>query len=129
MGGSNFYSNYLGFEGNNLEAVIDLGSKMEFSNISTAFLQVTNHIVFFPENVVYYFSDDGESFTKLEKVCNSKPLSKISKKNDIEYFTATFSVVKSRYIKVKAENISKAPGWHNASGLPAWIFVDEVIVY
>ncbi len=128
LGGSNFYSNYLGFEGNNLEAVIDLGSPMDFSTISTAFLQVTNHIVFFPESVTYSYSSDGKIFKELTKVANSKPLSKTSKKNDIEYFTGNFSTQKARYIKVEAKNISKAPGWHNAAGLPAWIFIDEVIV-
>ncbi|MCF6357490.1 MAG: DUF4838 domain-containing protein, partial [Draconibacterium sp.] len=128
LGGSNFYANYLGFEGNNLSAVIDLGSAMEFSTISTAFLQVTNHIVFFPESVTYSYSNDGKNFRELEKITNSKPLSKASKKNDIEYFTATFPQTKARYIKVEAKNISKAPRWHNAAGLPAWIFVDEVIV-
>lgn len=129
LGGSNFYANWLGFEGNNLEAVIDLGKETEFSTISTAFLQVTNHIVFFPESVTYSYSTDGKTFRQLGKVINSKPLSKTSKKNNIKYFTVTFSPVKTRYIKVKAKNILKAPGWHNAAGLPAWIFVDEVIVY
>jgi hypothetical protein len=53
LGGSNFYANWLGFEGNNLEAVIDLEQETEIDTISTAFLQVTNHIVFFPESVTY----------------------------------------------------------------------------
>ncbi|MCK5731046.1 MAG: discoidin domain-containing protein, partial [Draconibacterium sp.] len=128
LGGSNFYSNYLGFEGNNLEAIIDLGKEMEFSSISTAFLQVTNHIVFFPKSVTYSYSNDQKIFTKLKEIANSKPLSKTSKKNDIEYFTGNFSSIKARFIKVEAKNIEKAPGWHNAAGLPAWIFVDEVIV-
>ncbi len=128
LGGSNFYSNYLGFEGNNLETIIDLGKEMKFSSISTAFLHVTNHIVFFPESVTYSYSNDQKIFTKLKEVANSKPLSKTSKKNDIGYFTGNFSAINARYIKVKAKNIGKAPGWHNAAGLPAWIFVDEVIV-
>ncbi|NOR76623.1 MAG: hypothetical protein GQ525_15885, partial [Draconibacterium sp.] len=128
LGGSNFYANWLGFEGNNLEAIIDFGKEMEFSSISTAFLQVTNHIVFFPESVIYSYSTDGKTFRELKKVVNLKPLSETSKKNDIEYFASTFSTVKARYIKVKANNIEKAPDWHNAAGLPAWIFVDEIIV-
>lgn len=128
LGGSNFYANWLGFEGNNLEAVIDLGKEVEIKNISTGFLQVTNHIVFFPESVTYSYSNDGKSFTNLKKVNCAKPLSKESKKNDIEYFTSTFEPIKVRFVKITAKNISKAPVWHNAAGLPSWIFADEVIV-
>jgi hypothetical protein len=128
LGGSNFYANWLGFEGNNLEAVIDLGSEMEIDTISTAFLQVTNHIVFFPVNVTYFVSNDSNSYQKIEMVANPRPLTAESKRNDIAYFTSAFKPVKTRYIKVVAKNMSTAPAWHNAAGAPAWIFADEVIV-
>lgn len=128
LGGSNFYANWLGFEGNNLDAVIDLGKTTSVHFISSAFLQVTNHIVFFPERVSYYYSTDNKKFRKIKTVINSTPLSKTSKKNDVKNFDLFFSPVKARYIKIVAKNIGKAPAWHNAAGLPAWIFVDEVIV-
>jgi hypothetical protein len=128
LGGSNFYANWLGFEGNNLEAVIDLEQETEIDTISTAFLQVTNHIVFFPESVTYFWSTDNNSFRKIETIANANPLTAESKRNDIAYFTSTFKPVKARYIKVVAKNMATAPAWHNAAGSPAWIFVDEVIV-
>ncbi len=128
LGGSNFYANWLGFEGNNLEAIIDLGEETEIRSISTGFLQVTNHIVFFPEYVIYSYSNDSKSFEIINKVACSNPLSKESKKNDIEYFSSTFQPVKARYIKIKAKNIENAPVWHNAAGLPSWIFADEIII-
>ncbi|MEN8116456.1 MAG: DUF4838 domain-containing protein [Bacteroidota bacterium] len=128
LGGSNFYANWLGFEGNNLGAVIDLGEEKEISYISTAFLQVTNHIVFFPESVTFSISNDAETFKKLEIVVTQNPISKESKRNDIEYFACSFEPVKARHIKIEAKNVGKAPGWHNAAGLPVWIFADEVIV-
>jgi hypothetical protein len=128
LGGSNFYANWLGFEGNDLEAEVDLGSEMQIDTISTAFLQVTNHIVFFPENVTYFISGDSNSYQKIETVANPRPLTAESKRNDIAYFTSAFKPVKARYIKVVAKNMALAPAWHNAAGAPAWIFADEVIV-
>jgi hypothetical protein len=128
LGGSNFYANWLGFEGNKLEAVIDLEHETEIDTISTAFLQVTNHIVFFPESVTYFWSTDNNSFRKIETISNASPLTAESKRNDIAYFTSAFQPVKARYIKVVAQNMATAPAWHNAAGSPAWIFVDEVIV-
>ncbi len=128
LGGNSFYANWLGFEGNNLEVVIDLGALTEISTISTAFLQVTNHVVFFPENVTYFASNDANVFRKLAFLENDVPLVKKSKINDIKYFNATFPKTTARYIKVLGKNIKKAPYWHHAAGLPAWIFADEVIV-
>lgn len=128
LGGSNFYANWLGFEGNNMEAVIDLNKETEIDTISTAFLQVTNHIVFFPESVTYYASTDNITFRKIETIANASPLTPESKRNDIAYFTSAFQPVKARYIKVVAHNMATAPAWHNAAGSPSWIFADEVIV-
>ncbi len=128
LGGSNFYANWLGFEGNDMEAVIDLGEEMEFSNVSTGFLQVTNHIVFFPESVTFSVSSDGKKFKSIKTVETQKPITKESKRNDIEYFTASVEPTMTRYLKINAKNVGKAPTWHNSAGLPVWIFVDEVIV-
>lgn len=128
LGGNSFYANWLGFEGNHMEAVIDLDSNQSISSISTAFLQVSNHIVFFPKNVTYYYSNDNKNFIKLGTVKNNQPLVKTSKINDIKYFNLDFSKVKSRYIKVVAENMNEPPYWHHAAGLPSWIFADEVII-
>ncbi len=128
LGGSSFFANWLGFEGNDMEAVIDLGEVKEIKHISSGFLQVTNHIVFFPEKVSYSYSTDNKTFNELGVASNPKPISKSSKVNDIEFFNINVEAVKARYVKVKAKNVSKAPVWHNAAGLPVWIFCDEVIV-
>lgn len=128
LGGSNFYSNWLGFEGNNLEAIIDLEQLHEINSLSTAFLQVTNHIVFFPKQVTYYSSIDGEKFNVLGRVKNENPLQKSSKVNDIQRYNLNVNAIKTRYIKIYAENIKKAPYWHHGAGLPAWIFADEIII-
>jgi len=134
-GGSSFYSNWLGFEGNDMEVVIDLKEVQEIKNIQTAFLQVTNHIVFFPEFVEVSVST-GDSidaqagclYRKIMKLETTNPLHQGSKVNDIEYFNFSFVPVQARYVKIYARNMKKAPEWHNASGLPAWIFCDEIII-
>lgn len=128
FGGANFYANWLGFEGNNLEAIIDLEEASTIHTISSDFLQVVNHIVFFPLEVNYYYSVDGETFSKLGQMRNQRPLSKQSKINDMQSFETEFSPVSARYIKIKAKNMKSAPDWHHGAGLPSWIFVDEVII-
>ncbi|MEN7546702.1 DUF4838 domain-containing protein [Rapidithrix thailandica] len=127
LGGANFYANWLGFEGNDLEAVIDLGEETEVREVSSAFLQVVNHIVFLPQRVTYSYSLDGNHYQSLGTVSNPEPLSAKSKINDIQYFTLEVSPVKVRYLKVVADNMDTAPHWHHGAGMPSWIFVDEVM--
>lgn len=128
FGGANFYANWLGFEGNSLEAIIDLENVNTIKQVSSDFLQVVNHIVFFPTKVKYYSSIDGKSYKYMGKVKNERPLSKDSKINDIQSYRLSFSSLKARYIKVIANSMSTAPIWHHGAGGPSWIFVDEISV-
>ena len=128
LGGNSFYSNWLGFEGNDMEAIIDLGQTEKISHVHTAFLKVTNHVVFFPEEVEILISEDLSSFQKLALLETTRPLKKGDKVNDIEYFDFHFEAVQARYVKIKARSMQMAPPWHHASGLPSWIFCDEVII-
>tara|TARA_R110002049_G_scaffold41749_2_gene125349 strand:+ start:4407 stop:6653 length:2247 start_codon:yes stop_codon:yes gene_type:complete len=127
LGGSSFYANWLGFEGNDMAVVLDLGKTKKISSVSLAFLQVTNHIVFLPEIVIYYGSIDGVGYTKIGEVKNRTPLRKNSKVNDIQYFDLDITEKTMRYIKIEAKN-TKTPYWHHAAGLPSWIFADEIMV-
>lgn len=129
FGGNSFYANWLGFEGNDGEAIIDLGESKIISHISTAFLQYVNHIVFLPKSVSYYISENGEDFKLIKKIKNPKPLNPKSKINFIEPFNAHFPKIKTRYVKIVADNMDRAPIWHHGAGLPAWIFLDEVTVH
>jgi len=128
LGGNSFYSNWLGFEGNNLNAVVDLGELKEIKSLSMNFLQVTNHIVFFPVQVEFFYSDDNLKWKSLGKVSNKFDLSPKSKVNDIQTFSINAGELKARYIKVIADNMSKAPIWHHGADLPSWIFADELII-
>lgn len=129
LGGNSFYSNWLGYEGNDLEAIVDLEQSQEISHLQTAFLKVTNHVVFFPEWVKVSYSTDNETFYEIATKKTDHPLQKGDKVNDIEYFSFQFPSVHARYIKIYAQSMKEAPEWHHASGLPSWMFCDEVIIY
>ncbi len=129
FGGNSFYSNWLGFEGNDLEAIIDLEQTEEISHLQTAFLKGTNHIIFFPEQVIISYSIDNKTFHEIGRKNTEHPLKKGDKVNDIEHFSFQFPPIHARYIKLYAQNMKEAPEWHNASGSPSWIFCDEVIIH
>jgi hypothetical protein len=127
FGGWSFYANWLGFL-DTLDAHIDLGKDQPFSTISLSFLQVTNHVVFYPTRVIFQTSLDGRNYTTVETVENPEPLSPKSKINDIHNFSTAPQTLQARYIRIIAHNMNTPPYWHHAAGTGAWIFADEVVV-
>ncbi len=127
FGGWSFYANWLGFL-DTLDATIDLGKDQQFSTISISFLQVTNHVVFYPTRVIFQTSLDGRNYSTVETVENPYPLTAQSKINDIHNFSTSPQTLQARYIRIIGENMKSPPYWHHAAGTGAWIFADEVVV-
>ena len=114
-----------GYEGVNLEAIIDLSKMTSFSELSTGFLQDWNAWIFMPEWVDYYASNDGQNFHKLGRVLND-----VDERNS-DIIIKDFNLktnTKTRYIKVIAKNRKFNPQWHRAPGGTCWIFADEISV-
>ena len=112
-----------GYEGVNLEVIIDLGKKNEISTLSTGFLQDWNAWIFMPEWVDYFASNDGLNFNKLGRVLNSVN----EKEEDVILHDFILPVnTKTRFLKVIAKNRTFNPYWHRAPGDTCWIFADEI---
>jgi predicted alpha-1,2-mannosidase len=113
-----------GYEGNDLEAVIDLGSVKSVGRVSLGCLQDNNSWIFFPAAVEVSFSSDGESFSNLRQVANT-----ISPKEEgvrLKEFSLESPSVTARFVRVRAKNIGICPDWHKGAGNKAWLFVDEI---
>lgn len=127
FGGWSFYANWLGFL-DDMKATVDLGTVTSFSEVSVSFLQVTNHVVFFPTAVTFEASEDGINYSPIQTVDNVFPLVKTSKINDIQVFVTSSKSQKARFIRVTGKNMKSPPYWHHAAGTGAWIFADEIVV-
>jgi hypothetical protein len=121
-----YHFNWLGFEGEDLEALIDLGNETTIREVSADFLQDVQSWVFLPKSFTASFSVDGKTFTGTGTDVNITPDSKTGAFS--QTFTVQASNIKARYIKVKAESMKTCPGWHIGSGNPSWIFTDEIVV-
>jgi len=121
-----YHFNWLGFEGDDLEAVIDLGTETAISEISADFLQDVQSWVFLPKSFKTFYSADGEEFTAIGTVENITPDNKTGA--FIQKFSLPAGGIKARYIKVKADALKTCPGWHIGSGKKSWIFTDEIVV-
>lgn len=115
-----------GYEGVDLDAVIDLGSVQNISKINSTFLQAVGSWIFLPKQVKYFASEDGKEFKEIYSEDNE--VSEKKSKDCLKDFSNTFSNLKARYIKVVAKNIGTCPEWHFAYGGKSWIFIDEVTI-
>lgn len=124
---NDYHFNWLGFEGPDLEAIIDLGEETKISKIEMDFLQEIKSWVFLPENVEVFVSTTGEEFQALGSWDRNAPTEQEG--TFIETFTLEFETTEARYVKVLAHNRGICPDWHPGATYPAWIFCDEIMVW
>jgi len=124
-GGNSFKVGWQGYEGSDMEVVIDLLKEEPVKSISTAFVQDAASWVLFPAEVKYYTSNDGKNWN-LADTFVTEPAPTKGKTN--HNYTSELKGFSARYIKVAATNVGKLPDWHENKGQPCWIFADEVIV-
>ena len=117
---------WLGFESEDLEAVIDLGSVMPTTTVSIGVLEDPSTWIFFPDFVEISFSLDGKSYTQPIRLGDVGR--KESRKVSMKRMQLDSENMDIRFIKVFAKNIGECPTWHQAAGSKAWLFVDEITV-
>lgn len=112
-----------GYLGNDLEAVIDLGTPTPIHRITSQYLHSKGDWIVPPLAVEYLVSNDGTAFESLGVIdlgeAKDEPTHKVPVTQDNIDRTA-------RYIKVIARGHGKMPAWHSRDA--AWLFCDEVIV-
>lgn len=115
-----------GYQYQDFEAVVDLGSKQKLSSFEAGFLQDSRSWILMPSKVEFYASGDNKEFvligTETHKIDPKDELTQIKK------FVLSNEKVKARYIKVKAYNFGKLPEWHLGYGDSAFIFIDEITI-
>lgn len=115
-----------GYQGQDLEAVVDMKKNRKLSQIGISFLQDSRSWILMPKKVEFWVSKDGVDFV---------PAGSIQPDDDPKRetgFTKEFTVKAPkgnyRYVKVKAQNFGTLPQWHQGAGGDAFIFVDEILL-
>ncbi|MCX6281955.1 MAG: chitobiase/beta-hexosaminidase C-terminal domain-containing protein [Bacteroidetes bacterium] len=118
---------WLGFQGDDFEATVDLGVKKHIDQVKINFLVNTASWIFPPVLASIYFSSDGINFEKADEFKPEfpGPSSLKSKPRIVSISTKKLRPL-TRYIKIIAKNQGLTPPWHYAPGQKCWLFVDEV---
>jgi len=115
-----------GFEGKDMEVVIDIGREMPVWRITASFLQSLSVWIFSPIEISFSISTDGKNYRTMGIIDNYPDRATLN--DGIKYFETLVFGAPARYVRVHAKSIGLCPPWHHGSGGAAWLFADEVIV-
>ncbi len=125
-GNSNYKTGrWLGFQGKDIDAIIDLKKPIEFSRVSFNTNVVKGDWIMGATGIIIKVSDDGKAF---HEVAN-KPIAELTAgdKDGIYPQEVSFDPQTARYVEVIIKG-GKLPAWHGGAGNPAYIFVDEISI-
>jgi len=128
--------NWVGFEGEHMEFVLDLDEVQPIQSINMDFLnaqaQPKWHLTILPKFVEYRLSVDGENFEEPVRISNPHDPNPDNNPEitsvRIQSFQADMKSKRTRYIKVHAQSPIEMPSWHIRAGQPAKIYADEIVV-
>jgi hexosaminidase len=111
---------FVGFEGPDCEAVIDMGKETEMKTVIGHFFQEKGSWIWPPAGMTIMTSNDGTNY--LAVACSNPTTD--NNKVSCEFLQA----VKARYIKVLIQNFGVIPEGNPGAGSKPWLFVDEIEV-
>ncbi len=118
---------WLGFWGDTLDAVIDLGNPTEINSVSIDFYFYPLSWIFRPQKIAVHVSSDGINWSRESEDWPKNP--EVLATPHIYGFECRFSKpYTTRYVRVVAEPLPEIPSWHRAAGQKAWIFTDEIVI-
>jgi len=117
------FSEWLGWPGGDMEAVIDLGKEENISKINIHTLDQKRGRYYAPAYVEAFVSSNGTAFTSVGKTSSF-----VIDKDNIGNMTITCSPAATRYIKVFAKNSGIIPEGQPGAGNQARMLVDEIQV-
>ena len=111
-----------GYQGQDFEAVLDLGDVRESGEISIGFLQDIKSWIWYPQKVEVYVYESDDEITLYEF-----DLSEFEKQEGAMVHRINFKHNDTiEKIKIIAKSIGPCPDWHLGAGGKSWIFIDEI---
>ena len=117
---------WLGFSENDFEAVIDLQKATEIKSVAFDTSVDKSDWVFDIRGIEISVSNDGENYNMV--LDNDYPSLTDEDPNIIYNHRFKLKPTVGRFVKIKALVEHSIPAWHPAKGMPAFIFIDEIMI-
>jgi len=114
-----------GYEGVDMEAVIDLGKEQDLHRLTLGCLRDQNSWIFLPTSVTFSTSNNGKDFEEVKTIKTAPIPVQMLDGSEVKDYVAEMHKT-ARYIKVVAKNRGDVPYWHKGVGGKCWVFVDEL---
>ena len=118
---------WLGFQGKDLDAIIDLGKEENINKVRLNVLNLERSRIYPPSSVEVQFSHDGEKFYAIDTLVAST-----SKTEDFRTYSfegkKNTPITQAKYVRVIAKNYGTIAEGKPGAGDPAWLLADEIEV-
>ncbi|HBV14895.1 family 20 glycosylhydrolase [Chryseobacterium carnipullorum] len=111
---------WLGFQGKDVVATIDLGQKTGFSEVYFNTLENKGSWIHLAKSAQVFVSDDGRNFKMIKEIGTQEIQDSKGK------ITLNVGNQTSKYIKLIIENAGIIPAGNPGADSKAWLFVDEI---
>lgn len=118
---------WIGFEDNDLIAIIDLEKQTEISKVSIQTCVETGEWILDAQELKVEVSDDGINYRFVAGI-ETDPYTHNDHWKDVMNHTVKFPDSSTRYVKVTIKPFKDFPSWHGAPAGKAFIFVDEIMI-
>lgn len=117
-----FGKDWLGFNGKDLDAVIDFGKTENFSNFEVGLIHGPENWIYYPKSIEILVSNDGKNFT------SAKNISEAEIKQMNGNINVNIGNQNARFVKVFIKNHGTIAQGNPGAGNPAWLFADEILI-
>jgi hexosaminidase len=114
---------WLGWQGKDMEAIIDFGKPTKISTISTHILTARGSQPCKPQWMEASFSTTGAAYKTLGQTADI-----INDSLNMGRFVLNVTPTTTRFIKIKVKNFGTIPDGMPGAGNEAWLYVDEIQV-
>ncbi len=115
-----------GYEGNDLEVVLDLGRKLDLYELELSCFENHNARIFLPVKVVVEVSVDGRKFEKAAE--KEFPLPEKPGTAGVKSLYVSLRGSEARFVRLKAASAGVVPEGFRNAGQKVWMLFDEIYV-
>ncbi len=126
--GSSVFSDgkWLGYYGDDVQLIADLGSLQEISGVTIGTLSDFNSYIHLPRSIQVHTSADGRRYVPFQE--KQITMEEVPTEAQVHNHLLRSETRQARYLRIRLQNQGVNPPWHPAPGAPCWLFLDEVLV-
>jgi hypothetical protein len=124
-GASDYKVHWLGWEGKDVNLILDLDKPVNASSIEISSLYDPKSWILHPASVSCFVSENGTDFTAVGKI----EVAGDQKKEEVTRVYNFKAPAKGfRYVKFEVKGTLHLFDWHPSAGGNSWVFIDEIVV-